>query len=157
MSRLACTCSLALVAAPALADTASEDARGGGRGHGHDRCAQIHAEINLSTGTISGNFGLDGTVAFAGDSSGTPPATAPVGSSVFSGILTIATDRGELIMRETGMSSGRAGRPVLYSFGETTGGTGRFADVTGDVFFGGKIVDGAFLVQVTGELCHGTP
>jgi hypothetical protein len=122
-----------------------------------DRCRKIRAEIDLSAGTIDGNFGLNGTVVFVADSSGTPPATAPAGSSVFSGILTITTDRGVLEMRETGMFSNRTGNPggpVLSSWGEVLSGTGRYQDVIGDVSFFGHIIDGAFLVDVTGELCE---
>lgn len=121
-------------------------------------CRRIRAEINLTTGTISGNFGLDGTAAFVSDSSGTPPATAPAGSSVFSGILTVTTPHGTLLVRETGMFTSRPGNPLgwlLASWGETTGGTGRYAGATGDLFFNGARPPGAaFLVQVTGELCR---
>ena len=123
----------------------------------NDGCSRIHAEIDLTHGTIDGNFGLEGTVAFVRDSTGTPPPTGPAGSSVFSGILTIATSRGNLVLRETGMFSSRTGNPagpVLYSFGETLSGTDRFTGVTGDLFFGGRRVDTIFLVQVTGELCR---
>ena len=123
-----------------------------------DECRKIRAEINLSTGTIEGNFGLDGTVAFTADSTGTPPATAPANSNVFSGILTVTTDRGTLSMRETGMSSSRSGNPagsVLTSWGDSPAGTGRYADVTdGDLFFIGRVVGDAFLVDVSGELCR---
>lgn len=122
-----------------------------------DRCRKVRAEINLSEGTIEGNFGLDGTVVFVGDSDGEPPPTAPPGSSVFSGILTITTDRGVLEMRETGMFSSRTGNPngpVLSSWGEALGGTGRYDGVTGDVTFFGRITGGAFLVDMTGELCE---
>jgi hypothetical protein len=123
-----------------------------------EECKRVRAEINLSTGTIEGNLGLDGTVAFVEDSSGEPPATAPAGSSVFSGILTITTDRGVLSMRETGMFSGRTGNPagpVLSSWGDSPSGTGRYADVVaGDLFFAGRQVGDQFLVDVSGELCR---
>jgi hypothetical protein len=122
-----------------------------------DNCRRIKAEIDLVAGTIEGNFGLEGTVVFRSDSTGTVPTTAPAGSSVFSGLLTITTDRGVLVMRETGMFSGRAGNPLggaLYSLGEAVSGTDRFAGVTGDVFFTGHRVNGQFLVDVRGELCQ---
>jgi hypothetical protein len=121
------------------------------------RCQSIRAEIDLTNGTIEGNFGLNGTVAFAQDSAGTPPATAPAGSSVFSGILTLATARGDLILRETGMFSSRTGNPAgpqFASYGEALSGTQRFAGVTGDLFFTGQIVGEIFLVEVTGKLCR---
>jgi hypothetical protein len=135
---------VALAMAPARAD-------------GED-CRRVRAEIDLTNGTIEGNFGLDGTVAFVGDSDGTPPATAPAGSSVFSGILTITTQRGVLEMRETGMFSNRTGNPdgpVLSSWGDSPGGTGRYSSIaSGDIFFSGKVVGDVFLVAMEGELCE---
>jgi hypothetical protein len=123
-----------------------------------DDCRRIRAEINLTTGTIDGNFGLDGTVAFVADPRGTPPATAPAVSNVFSGILTITTERGVLQMRETGMLSSRTGNPagtILASWGDGPSGTGCYADVVGgDLFFNGRIIEGQFLVDVRGELCE---
>ena len=47
-----------------------------------EMCRNIRAEIDLSQGTIAGNFGLDGTVVFTSDGTGTPPPTAPATSSV---------------------------------------------------------------------------
>jgi hypothetical protein len=77
---------------------------------------------------------------------------------VFSGILTIATDQGVLTLRETGMVSSRTGNPrgpVLASWGETLGGTGRFDGVSGDLFFAGIRPPGQlFLVAVSGTLCQ---
>lgn len=123
-----------------------------------DDCKRIRAEIDLTNGTISGNFGLEGTVAFVEDSDGTAPPTAPPGSTVFSGILTITTSRGVLSLRETGMFSSRTGNPagsVLSSWGDDPSGTGRYADVvSGDLFFFGGIVGDIFLVEVAGELCR---
>jgi len=120
-------------------------------------CRRIRAEINLTDGTIAGNFGLNGTVAFASDGQGTPPPTAPAGSSVFSGLLTISTRRGELTLRETGMFSSRTDNPdgaVLTSWADSPSGTGAFEGVTGDLFFAGRVVEAAFLVQVSGTLCR---
>src|ERR1041384_7263101 len=99
-----------------------------------DHCRRIRAEIDLTHGTIEGNFGLDGTVAFVQDSPGTAPVTAPPGSSGFSGILTITPARGTLLVRETGMFSSRTGNPggpVLASWGDALSGTQRFTGVTG--------------------------
>jgi hypothetical protein len=121
------------------------------------RCRRIKAEIDLTHGTIEGNFGLNGTVVFVRDSSGTPPSTGPVGSSVFSGLLTITTTRGNLILRETGMFSSRTGNaagPLLYSIGEAVSGTDRFVGTTGDVFFNGRRVGDILLVDVVGTLCR---
>ena len=122
-----------------------------------DHCRRIKAEIDLTHATIEGNFGLDGTVAFVQDSPGTAPATAPPGSSVFSGILTITTARGNLVLRETGMFSSRTGNaagPVLASWGEALSGTDRFTGTTGDLFFAGRRAGSIFLVDVSGQLCR---
>ena len=122
-----------------------------------EHCRNIRAEIDLSTGAISGNFGLNGDVVFTSDGTGTPPPTAPATSSVFSGLLAISTARGSLTFRETGMFSSRTGNPdgaVLASWGDSPAGTGVFEGVTGDLFFGGRIVDGVMLVKVSGRLCR---
>ena len=122
-----------------------------------DVCKNIRAEIDLTNGTITGNFGLKGTVAFVQDSTGTVPATAPPGSSVFSGILTITTQRGVLQLRETGMFASRTGNaagPVLSSWGDNLSGTDFYAGVSGDLFFAGRRVDGSLLVDVSGEICR---
>jgi hypothetical protein len=120
-------------------------------------CKAVHAEIDLTHGTISGNFGLNGTVVFTSDGAGTPAPTAPAGSSVFSGILEITSNRGILRMRETGMFSSRTGNPsgpVLSSWGDAMSGTGFYQGVTGDLFFNGRRVDDILLVEVSGEICR---
>lgn len=140
-----------LIGRVALADNEADD------GLDDDGCRRIRAEIDLTHATIEGNFGLDGTVAFAADSNGTVPSTAPPGSSVFSGILTITTARGNLVLRETGMFSSRTGNPggsVLASWGDALSGTGRFTGTTGDLFFSGRRVGAIFLVDVSGQLCR---
>ena len=122
-----------------------------------DGCKNIRAEIDLTHGTISGNFGLNGTVVFASDGTGTAPATAPPGSSVFSGMLEITTQRGVLRMRETGMFSSRTGNPagpVMSSWGDSMSGTGFYTGVTGDVFFNGQRAGDIFLVEVSGQICR---
>jgi hypothetical protein len=120
-------------------------------------CRRIRAQINLTNGTIAGNFGLNGSALFTRDGQGTAPPTAPAGSSVFSGLLAITTARGTLSLRETGMFSSRTNNPdgaVIASWGDSPSGTGVFEGVTGDVFFAGQVVDGVLLVQMTGELCR---
>jgi hypothetical protein len=120
-------------------------------------CKTIRAEIDLTHGTISGNFGLNGTVVFTSDGTGTAPPTAPAGSSVFSGILEITSQRGILRMRETGMFSSRTGNPagpVLSSWGDSMSGTGFYQGATGDLFFSGRRVDDILLVEVSGEICR---
>src|SRR6185295_9967417 len=100
--------------------------------------------------------GLNGTVAFTADGSGTAAPTSPPGSSVFSGILEITTKKGVLRLRETGMFSSRTGNPaggVLASWGDSMSGTGFYQGVAGDLFFNGAPSDGIFLVEVTGRIC----
>jgi hypothetical protein len=80
-----------------------------------DRCHRVRATIDLAKGTISGNFGLEGTVVFTQDSPGTPPPTAPPGSSVFSGMLDITTQQGSLRLREPGCSPVAAATPTAPS------------------------------------------
>jgi hypothetical protein len=121
-----------------------------------ETCKNIRAEIDLTNGTISGNFGLNGTVTFTTDSTGTVPATAPPNASVFSGILEITTKKGVLRLRETGMFSSRTGNPaggVLASWGDSMSGTGFYEGVSGDLFFNGQPSEGIFLVEVTGRIC----
>lgn len=149
----AALCALALGGAvlSASAALAHDEAEAAGQ------CRPVRAEIDLSTGTISGNLHLNGTVAFSSDGSGTPPLTAPATSSVFSGPLVITTARGTLTVRETGMFSSRTGNPdgaVLVSWGDSANGTGVFEGLTGDLFFTGQNVDGVFLVKVQGALCR---
>jgi hypothetical protein len=122
-----------------------------------DGCRAVRAEIDLAAGTISGNAGLNGTILFASDGAGTPPPTAPEGSSVFSGLLTLSTDAGSVELRETGMFSSRGENPrgaLLTSFGEVLTGTGRFEGASGDLFFMGRNVEDVFLLDVRGVLCR---
>jgi hypothetical protein len=138
------------LALSAVALSFAAPARAGG-------CKTIRAEIDLTHGTISGNFGLNGTVVFTSDGTGTSPPTAPAGSSVFSGILEITTARGILRMRETGMFSSRTGNPagsVLSSWGDSMSGTGFYQGAAGDLFFNGRRVDDILLVEVSGEICR---
>jgi hypothetical protein len=55
------------------------------------------------------------------------------------------------------MFSSRTGNPagpILASWGEALSGTGRYAGVSGDLFFGGLVVGDAFLLDVSGQLCR---
>ena len=126
--------SLSWVAGAAYADKPGEP---------HLVCRDIRAEIHelfttdnctsplafCSAGTIDGNFGLEGTTFFSVDGSATTPVESP-GTSSFTGIFTITTDRGTLTLRETGISYPRRGNPeggVLATIDEVLSGTGRFA------------------------------
>jgi hypothetical protein len=134
-----------------------------------NRCKSVHADVEevvttenctsprsfCTKGTIDGNHGLDGTTFFSLESTGTPPATSP-GTGSYSGVFTITTDQGELVLRETGVNYPRRGNPeggFLSSIIEVTSGTGRYEGATGIMFFHGRSLNGTFDVKLVGTLC----
>lgn len=135
-------------------------------------CKQIHAEIVSSSttagctspiglctsGTIDGNFGLDGTTYLTTDSFAPGPNTAPKAPNVFSysGVLQIAARHGTLTARDTGIFDPLPiGTGVFSSFDIITGGTGRYAGASGILFIMGRTVvnTGQFVSTVTGTVC----
>jgi hypothetical protein len=132
------------------------------------RCKAVHADVqevqtrenctsNFCTeGTIDGNHGLSGTTFFSLDGgAATPPASSP-GTRSYTGVFTVTTDQGELILRETGVTYPRPGNPeggVLSSIIEVTSGTGRYEGATGIMFFHGRSLNGIYDVQLQGTLC----
>ena len=83
------------------------------------------------------------------------PPTSP-GIRSYSGVFTITTELGELVLRETGVTYPRPGNPeggVLSSIIEVTSGTGRYQGATGIMFFHGKSLNGTFDVKMSGTLC----
>jgi hypothetical protein len=136
---------------------------------GANRCKSVHADVqevvttenctsplNFCTkGTIDGNHGLDGTTFFSVDGGAATPPTSP-GTRSYSGVFTITTDQGELILRETGVTYPRPGNPeggVLSSIIEVTSGTGRYEGASGIMFFHGRSLNGTFDVKLVGTLC----
>jgi hypothetical protein len=134
-----------------------------------NRCKAVHAEVqevqttencmsplNFCTkGTIDGNHGLDGTTFFSVEGGAATPPTSP-GIRSYSGVFTITTELGELVLRETGVTYPRPGNPeggVLSSIIEVKSGTGRYEGATGIMFFHGKSLNGVFDVKLTGTLC----
>jgi hypothetical protein len=133
------------------------------------RCKAVHADVqevqtrenctspsNFCTeGTIDGNHGLSGTTFFSVDGGAATPPASP-GTRSYTGVFTITTDQGKLILRETGVTYPRAGNPeggVLSSIIEVTSGTGRYEGATGIMFFHGRSLNGIFDVQLQGTLC----
>jgi hypothetical protein len=128
-------------------------------------CKPVHADLveDASTncrpphtscflGAVDGNHGLRGTTYFKGDAgAGTPPATSP-DFRAYSGVFEYATDRGTLVMRETGVVSSAQG--VVTAYQKITDTTGEFAGVTGYLFVSGFTKSGHVATNVTGELCY---
>jgi hypothetical protein len=129
------------------------------------KCKPVHADLveDASTncrpphtscflGVVDGNHGLRGTTYFKGDpGAGTPPATSP-DFRAYSGVFDYTTDRGTLVMRETGAVSGAQG--VVTAYQKITDATGEFTGVTGYLFVSGFNRGGHVTTKVIGELCY---
>jgi hypothetical protein len=132
-------------------------------------CKAVHADVqevvtsenctsplNFCTkGTIDGNHGLEGTTFFSVEGGAAVPPTSP-GIRSYSGVFTITTELGELVLREAGVTYPRSGNPeggVLSSIIEVTSGTGRYLGATGIMFFHGRSLNGTFDVKMVGTLC----
>ena len=127
-----------------------------------EECKPIHADLvevystegcnpGLSycyLGVVEGNHGLRGTTHFRGDSSGTPPATAP-DTTPYAGPFEYRTRTGNLLMREAGIVPPGA----VTAHQRIVEGTGEFAGATGYFFVSGTRGGGVFTTKVTGELC----
>ncbi|HEY5806852.1 MAG TPA: hypothetical protein VIT67_02735 [Povalibacter sp.] len=106
-------------------------------------------------GTIDGNHGLSGTTFFSAEGGAATPPGSP-GTSSYTGVFTITTEHGELVLRETGITYPRPGNPeggVLSSIIEVTSGAGRYEGATGIMFFHGRSLNGVFDVELVGTLC----
>jgi hypothetical protein len=136
----------------------------------HPRCKAIHAdlvEIRSTTGCnaglsacflgeINGNHGLRGTTHFYGDSGAAGPATGLAGFISYSGPFEYRTARGNLQMRETGVTNTSTGLPqsgAVTAYQQVTGGTGDYEGATGFLFVSGRNVDNVIETSVMGELC----
>lgn len=115
-----------------------------------------NSPLNFCTkGTIDGNHGLDGTTFFSVEGGAATPPTSP-GIRSYSGVFTITTELGDLVLRETGVTYPRPGNPeggVLSSIIEVKSGTGRYEGATGIMFFHGRALNGVFDVKLVGTLC----
>ena len=106
-------------------------------------------------GTIDGNHGLEGTTFFSVEGGAATPPGSP-GIRSYTGVFTITTEHGELILRETGITYPRPGNPeggVLSSIIEVKSGAGRYEGATGIMFFHGRSLNGVFDVELIGTLC----
>lgn len=131
-------------------------------------CKAVHADLveDFSTtgceppsaacflGEVDGNQGLRGTTRFDADSGATGPSTSP-GFISYSGKFEYFTDRGTLIMRETGIAHPAPGQDngVTAAFQRIVDATGELAGATGYFFVSGFNVNGHVVTKVTGTLC----
>lgn len=133
-------------------------------------CKAIHAdliEIRSTTGCnpglgacflgeINGNHGLRGTTHFNGDSGAAGPATGLAGFISYSGPFEYRTARGNLVMRETGVTNTSTGLPqsgAVTAYQQVTGGTGIYEGATGFLFVSGRNTNNVIETTVMGELC----
>ena len=102
-------------------------------------------------GVVDGNHGLRGTTYFKGDSSTLPILTSPefVG---YSGEFEYTTERGTLVMRETGVTSSKQG--VVTAYQKVTGATGEYQGATGYFFVSGHNDGKQITTRVSGEVCY---
>ena len=138
-------------------------------GHDGPKCRPVHADLveDFSTegceppstscflGVVDGNRGLRGTTRFDGDSGAAGPPTSP-GFISYSGKFEYFTDRGTLIMRETGLAhppNGSQDDGVTAAFQRVVEGTDDFAGATGYFFVSGFNIGGHVVTKVTGTLC----
>lgn len=134
------------------------------------RCKAIHAdliEIRSTTGCnpglgacflgeVNGNHGLRGTTHFYGDSGAAGPATGLSGFISYSGPFEYRTARGNLQMRETGVTNTSTGLPqsgAVTAYQQVMGGTGVYEGATGFLFVSGRNVNNVIETTVMGELC----
>jgi hypothetical protein len=132
-------------------------------------CKAVHADLveDFSTqgceppstacflGEVDGNHGLRGTTRFDSDSGAAGPSTSP-GFISYSGKFEYFTERGTLIMRETGLAhpaNGSQDDGVTAAFQRIVDATGEFAGATGYFFVTGFNIGGHVVTKVTGTLC----
>lgn len=106
-------------------------------------------------GEVAGNHGLRGTTYFKSDGTGSRPTTSP-DFIPYSGPFEYHTERGTLIMRETGVSNTTQGNPesgAVTAFQKIVEATGELAGATGYFFVSGFSRSGRVETSVMGELC----
>ena len=131
-----------------------------------DDCKKIHADLDeiQSTqgcnpgltscflGEVDGNHGLRGVTHFAADSAvPTSPSTSP-NFLIYSGPFEYRTGRGNITVRETGVTT-RGSEGVVTAYQQIVSGTGDFAGATGYFFVSGQKTGGMVDTFVNGEIC----
>ncbi|MFK7848377.1 MAG: hypothetical protein AB8G77_24020 [Rhodothermales bacterium] len=120
----------------------------------------LNPETLVTEGTIRGD--INGSVGLIAD----PSSIAPVSGDlypplepqtvVFMGQATLATQRGDLMIRVAGVSESVAGG-VSAQFGKITGGTGRYSNATGTFFFAAENLRESGLtsrLDMEGQICY---
>jgi hypothetical protein len=103
-------------------------------------------------GTFRGNHGFRGDFFFSAISMD-PIVSDTLGRLVVPGVSTYTTDNGSLTISDVSVFDTTRG--TFAGVGRVTGGTGRFAGATGDIFTTGRVsADGlSFTTLMTGEVC----
>lgn len=133
-------------------------------------CIPIHAEIRstffaagcdspvglCTAGEITKGGILDGTTQFTALSvapSAGMPGAEPETTLAYSGLLTITTKQGTVVIRDVGVFD--AARGVFGEVDRIVEGTGRFLGATGTLYvFGPTTADGTgFVGSIRGEVC----
>lgn len=113
-----------------------------------------------TAGTLKGAGLLNGSTSFAGDatapSAGLPESHVPPETASYTGVLTITTQHGKLILRDVGIfdTDVTGGEGEFTSRARVLEGTQRFAGATGILFFWGDTRDDfTFTAQAYGTVC----
>jgi hypothetical protein len=133
------------------------------------KCKAVHADLvedratvdcrpghtSCYLGLVDGNHGLRGTTYFKADSFEKGPSTSP-GWISYSGLFEYMTDRGTLVMRETGAFNVTQANPesgVTTAFQKIIDATGEFSGSTGHLFVYGFNINGHVVTRIAGEIC----
>ncbi len=116
-------------------------------------CKPGHASCFI--GLVDGNHGLRGTTYFRADSGAPGPSTSP-GWVSYSGSFEYVTERGTLVMRETGAFNTTQGNPesgATTAFQKIVEATGEFSGGSGHFFVYGFNINNHVVTRIAGELC----
>jgi hypothetical protein len=158
--RTTCFVALAVLSVPLLAQQADPSVNA--------NCKPVFADLveDASTdckpghttcflGQVDGNHGLRGQTYFRSDSGAAGPRTSP-GFVSYSGEFEYVTDRGVLVVRETGVVNQAPNVPssgAVTAHQQIVSGTDDFSGATGYLFVSGFNKNQHVVTKVTGEIC----
>ena len=161
MRTLVTALAFSLLPATAIADEAQHDRR--------DRCREVRGDLvedQSTTGCKPGEpscflgeidaRGLRATTHFRGDSGAAGPSTSP-GWISYSGPFEYTSERGTLLMRETGVvnqTTGNLQSGAITAMQVVVSGTGIYAGATGYLFVSGFNRGGHVETEVFGQICR---